>query len=66
MDRIAQLDNGYKVFTLRVARELQNRGFKLLGTEPNINHPDYKVFVFENTLNIIKAVTEIKNIIKNR
>lgn len=66
MERMDRMDNGYKIFSLRVARELQSRGFKLLGTEPNANNIRYKNFIFENTQQLILAVKEIKEAIKSK
>jgi hypothetical protein len=41
--------NGYKVFTLRLARELCNLGYKIIATMPNAKKPWLNVFVFEDS-----------------
>lgn len=53
------MDNIFKVFSIKLARELGLRGFKLVGTEPNRKVPWYNVYLFEDTPDLRKAITEI-------
>ena len=50
----------YCVFSLRIANELVNRGFKIVGTGINTDDIRYKVFYFEDTVEFRKAFKEIK------
>lgn len=38
-----------KVFSLDIAKQLQMKGFQIIGTEPNLKFPQYKVFLFKAT-----------------
>lgn len=49
----------YTVFSLKVANELINRGFALVGTGINLQHPKYKVFYFEDTEDLRAAIADI-------
>ena len=49
----------FKVFSIKLARELGLRGFKFFGTEPNRKVPWYNVYLFEDTPELRKAITEI-------
>lgn len=52
-------ENNYCVYTLRVATALVDRGFEVKGTAIDFNNPKYKVFLFENTEELRKALWEI-------
>ena len=41
--------NTFKVYTRKLAIELRNRGFQLVGVEPNWEKPTFDVYCFENT-----------------
>ena len=43
------MTNQYKVFTLKLARQLCDQGFKVIGTVPNAKKPWLNVYIFENT-----------------
>lgn len=50
-----------RIYTKSVALELRKRGFKIIRTEPNENKPEFDVYVFEETENFKKALTDITN-----
>lgn len=49
----------FKIFTMKLARELGLRGFKCVATEPNRKVPWFNVYLFEDTDELHKAITEI-------
>lgn len=49
----------YVVYSLRVANDLVNKGFEILGTGINIQNPQYKVFFFEDTKELREAIKAI-------
>lgn len=53
--------NGYKVFTLKLARRLCDSGFKVIGTLPNAQKPWLNVYIFEDTEEVRLAVQTYKN-----
>lgn len=53
------MNEKYTVFSLRVANQLVNQGFKVIGTGVNLQKPQYKVFFFENTEELRAAVDKI-------
>lgn len=48
---------GYKIFSLRLARVLCDQGFKMIGTVPNAHKPWYDVYVFEDSDALRQAVS---------
>lgn len=48
-----------KIFSSRVANQLCHRGFWIIGTEPNMIKPQYDVFLFEETDELLAAYDEI-------
>ena len=48
-----------KVFSKKVAYELRKMGYRILYTEPNRNHPQFDVYVFENKNEIEKQMARI-------
>ena len=50
-----------RIYTKSVALELRKRGFKIIGTEPNINKPEFDVYIFEDTQRFKEALTDITN-----
>lgn len=45
-----------KIFTRKLAVYLRERGFKIIGTEVNFKHPEYDVWLFENTPELTEAI----------
>ena len=39
----------FKCYSSNLAGYLRQNGFKILGTEVNLKHPQYDVFLFEDT-----------------
>lgn len=50
-----------RIYTKSVALELRKRGFKIIRTEPNENKPEFDAYIFEETENFKKALTDITN-----
>lgn len=50
-----------KIFSKRIAYELRKRGFKIIGTEPNIYKPELDVYLFQDSEELEKAMGEIIN-----
>ena len=50
-----------RIYTKSVALELRRRGFRIIRTEPNENHPEFDVYVFESNQGLKDALTEITN-----
>lgn len=51
----------YIAKTMRMASFLMSKGCLMIGQRPDINNPDYDVFVFEQTPQLWNAVTEYSN-----
>ena len=51
-----------KIYTRRLAVELRRRGFNILATEPNPNKPEFDVYLFEDTSELQRALSDINNI----
>ena len=49
-----------KIFTRKLAVYLRERGFRIIGTEPNRWHPQYDVFLFEETPELLEAMNNYK------
>lgn len=49
-----------KVFSSKVANQLCHMGFKIIGTEPNMIKPQYDVFLFEETEELLNAFDYIQ------
>lgn len=47
------------IYSKRVAYELRKRGFKILRTEPSKFKPEFDVYIFENSQEFKKALSEI-------
>ena len=54
-------NNTKKIYTKSVALELRKRGFKIIRTEPNENKPEFDTYIFEETSDFKKALTDITN-----
>lgn len=48
-----------RIYTKSLALELRKRGFKIIGTEPNENYPQFDVYIFESNNDFINAFAEI-------
>lgn len=44
-----------KVFSSKIANKLCRMGFQIIGEEPNMIKPQYNVFLFEATDELLKA-----------
>lgn len=51
----------YKIFTMKLARELGRMKFKCVGTEPNRNAPWLNVFLFEDSQELREVLTKLTN-----
>ena len=49
----------YCVFTLRMANNLVEQGYELLGTSIDIKNPKYKVFLFKDSAELREAVKKL-------
>lgn len=47
-----------KIFTRKLAVYLRERGFKIVDTEVNFRHPQFDVYVFEDTPELTEAILE--------
>lgn len=47
-----------KIFTRKLAIYLREKGFRILKTEVNFKYPQYDVFVFEDTPELLDAILE--------
>lgn len=50
----------YKIFTKKLANQLCNEGFKIVGTIINNEKPWLYVYLFEDTLELREAVKRLK------
>lgn len=46
----------YAIYSLRLAHELTNKGFQIVGTGINFSNPKYKVFYFKDSAELREAV----------
>ena len=46
----------YPIFSRRIVRELEKRGFKVQKITPNRFHPDLQVYYFEETVELRNTV----------
>lgn len=49
----------YIVYTKKLAYQLRERGFKIVGTGINRNHPQYDTYTFKNSQKLQDAIHEI-------
>lgn len=52
-------NNIQKIFSKRLALELRKRGFKIIGTEPNYNYPQFDVYIFKSSNELQQAIHDI-------
>lgn len=55
------MTNTYKVFTLKLARILCDRGFTVVGTAPNAQKPWLNVYLFEDSEELRQNIEEVLN-----
>ena len=51
--------NTKEIYSKRVALALRQKGFKMIGTKPNIYKPQFDVYIFESSQELKKAIDEI-------
>ncbi len=49
----------YKVFTIKLTKELCKQGFKVIGTAPNYQKPWLYVYLFEDTPELRQAIKDL-------
>lgn len=49
------------VFTRKMAYELRKLGFKIIRTEPDMKRPEFDNYVFEDSIELQKAMAQISN-----
>lgn len=49
----------YTIFMQKIANKLESKGFKVIKIAPNHKHPQYKVYYFEDTVELRAALQEI-------
>lgn len=54
--------NEKKIFNRRLALALRKRGFEIIKTEPNFYKPEFDVYIFNNSVELQSALTEITQI----
>ena len=53
--------NYYVVYSKKVARELERKGFVVAAVEPNTKYPDRAVYKFEDTAELRRAIFPLIN-----
>ena len=61
MRRTNTMDNRREIFSLRLARYLERKGFLVVGTRPDLKSTGRDVFLFENTPQLRQAVDTYMN-----
>lgn len=51
----------FVIYKAELAAKLIHQGFKLIKTEPSRKHPQYPVYMFENTLDFQLALQSLLN-----
>lgn len=51
--------NEKKIFNRRLALELRKRGFNIIKTEPNFYKPEFDVYIFQDSGELQRALTEL-------
>ena len=59
-----KMDRYYCVYSRKVARELQKKGFKLEKTGINYKDPEYECYIFKNTRAFQESLNEILDFLK--
>lgn len=53
-----RMNNEYRVYTIRLARYLTDKGFNINRTTQDVKRPDYFNWYFDNTPELVKAIEE--------
>lgn len=48
-----------RIYKRTIALELRKKGFKIVGVEPNPDKPYFDVYIFEDTAEFQKGLTEV-------
>ena len=56
MKRTNYMDNCREIFSLRLTRYLESKGFMIIGTRPDFKETGRDVYVFANTPQLRKAI----------
>ncbi|MBR5596364.1 MAG: hypothetical protein IKW30_03040 [Lachnospiraceae bacterium] len=56
MRRKNTMDNFREIFSLRLARYLESKGFMIVGTRPDLKETGREVFLFVNTPQLRQAI----------
>lgn len=51
----------YVIYTKKLAYQLRERGFQIVRTGVNRNHPQYDTYIFKNSTKLQDAIHEIVN-----
>ena len=51
--------NEKKIFNRRLALSLRKMGFDIIKTEPNFYKPEFNVYIFNNSVELQSALTEL-------
>ena len=54
-------NQAYRIYTRWLAYELRKQGFKIIDTDINEYHPEYTVWVFEDSNELQAAITKLNN-----
>ena len=49
----------YLIYTKKLALELRRLGFKILRTDINKNYPQYDVYIFKDSEELQRAITQL-------
>lgn len=50
------MNNFYRIYTRWLAYELRKNGFRIVGTEINMYHPEFTVWLFEDSAELQRAI----------
>lgn len=54
----------YRIYSRWLAVELRKRGFKIIGTDINEYHPEFTVWIFEDSDALQAAIPELNRVHK--
>ena len=55
----------YRIYSRWLAVELRKRGFKIIGTDINEYHPEFTVWIFEDSDALQAAIPELNRVHKH-
>ena len=55
-------NNGFRVYTRWLAYELRKQGFKIIGTDINEYHPEFTVWIFQETPDFLNAFNKLSQL----